>query len=839
LWAVEAATLRGEIVANDDVILQIAEPVSTIACRKCGQAIDVAGQPVFEVILCPSCQTPQKVPVQLGHFLLFDVLGRGGMAAVYRAKDRTLGRQVAIKVMRGEMSEDPQFVANFLREARSAAQINHPNIVQIYAVDEAGGHPYMVMELLDGGRMDEMIAKGDPLDEIFVLKSGLDVAEGLGAATDHGLIHGDVKPANILYDRAGTAKIADFGLARFQQKPMAKGEIWGTPYYIAPEKVRDRKEDHRSDIYSLGATLFHAFALKPPFDGQTATDVVLARLKEPPPPLDQIRPDLHPATRELILRMLDPDPFRRYPTYTSLISDIRETLARVRAARTASVEARKPGKRRTGLRIGLGIAVVLALAAAGTAVALRKRDKPAPTPATTGTVQQTTQPRPPVVLPVQPFSTAEQEKLAKAFEAMGGGNVRDGEQILVGMVKEMPIEHGGRAWIALFLAIPPWMDGKADEVARRVSKLVQAKYETQSDGSPHPSLLPQSLAAVAMGQPLREPPPATGKPWPDWYGAMGRFFQSGAPLAAGKIDQGIEHLDAYLAMQAADPRWPAGLQPVARKLRQQAVDWKSFRSATIDRVKKGQGEAVFGELQRRLAEGRDGLLKADLRRLIDDARKAHDEWKKGEEKRKKAEAEKRKEAEEAERKKKAGADLQKVADYRGLLPGWMARRDFRGALEAARTLDASVGGEAKEGAKFWVETAEALNTLRDFLAERIKASPMRGPQAKRDFGGDVIAASSSGLAILLGGGAGTAERSWDSIQPRAYVDLCAHYLRQANDAEKARFSRALAVYTHNVPALRPMATHFASAAVRAQPALEDAFRKHAPDLLPKEAEKPK
>jgi hypothetical protein len=687
--------------------------------------------------------------------------------------------------------------------------------------------------------MDEMIAKGDPLDEIFVLKSGLDVAEGLGAATDHGLIHGDVKPANILYDRAGTAKIADFGLARFQQKPMAKGEIWGTPYYIAPEKVRDRKEDHRSDIYSLGATLFHAFALKPPFDGQTATDVVLARLKEPPPPLDQIRPDLHPATRELILRMLDPDPFRRYPTYTSLISDIRETLARVRAARTASVEARKPGKRRAGLWIGLGIAVLLALAAAGTAVALRKRDKPAPTPATTGTVQQTIQRRPPVVLPVQPFSAAEQEKLAKAFEAMGGGNVRDGEQILVGMVKEMPIEHGGRAWIALFLAIPPWMDGKADEVARRVSKLVQAKYETQSDGSPHPSLLPQSLAAVAMGQPLREPPPATGKPWPDWYGAMGRFFQSGAPLAAGKTDQGIEHLDAYLAMQAADPRWPAGLQPVARKLRQQAVDWKSFRSATIDRVKKGQGEAVFGELQRRLAEGRDGLLMADLRRLIDEARKAHDEWKKDEEKRKKAEAEKRKEAEEAERKKKAGADLQKVADYRGRLPGWMARRDFRGALEAARALEASVGGEAKEGAKFWVETAETLNALRDFLAERIKASPMRGPQAKRDFGGDVIAASSSGLAILLGGGAGTAERSWDSIQPRAYADLCAHYLRQANDAEKARFSRALAVYTHNVPSLRPMATHFASAAVRAQPALEDAFRKHAPDLLPREAEKPK
>ena len=131
-----------------------------------------------------------------------------------------------------------------------------------------------------------------------------------------------------------------------------------------------------------------------------------------------------------------------------------------------------------------------------------------------------------------------------------------------------------------------------------------------------------------------------------------------------------------------------------------------------------------------------------------------------------------------------------------------------------------------------------MNGLRDFLAERIKASPMRGPQARRDFGGDVIAASSAGLAILIGGGAGTAERSWDSIHPRAYAELCAHYIRQAGDEDKARFSRALAVYTHNVPALRPMATHFAASAIRARPALEAAFKKHAPDLLPKAAEKP-
>lgn len=837
-------------MASDDIILKIAEPVSTIACRKCGQAIDVAGQAVFEVIHCPSCQTQQKVPVQLGHFLLFDVLGRGGMAAVYRALDRTLGRQVAIKVMRGEMSEDPQFVANFLREARSAAQINHPNIVQIYAVDESGGLPYIVMELLGGGRMDEMIAKGSPLDEIFVLKSGLDIAQGLGAAADRGLIHGDVKPANILYDRAGVAKIADFGLARFQQKPMAKGEIWGTPYYIAPEKVRDRKEDQRSDIYSLGATLFHAFALKPPFEGQTATDVVLARLKEPPPSLDQVRADLHPATRALILRMLDPDPFRRYPNYASLVGDMQTTLDLVRRSRETPSGSRSPSKRRIWpwAVLGLLILLILLVLLIGAGIVQKRRGRthpqpgPVPTqpPAATGTVQQTLPQKPPAPLAVQPFSAAEQDTLLKALEAFGRGDMKSGEQTLVGMVKNMPLEHGGRAWIALFLSVPPWMDGNPEEVSRRVSKLVQARYEPQSDGSPHPALLPQSLAAVAMGNPFREPAAPAGKPWPAWYGALARFFQGGSALASGKTDEGLGHLDAYLALPSADPEWPAGLQPVARNLRQKAVDWVAALKAMDARIKAGQGEAVIGELRTRLLEGKDGLLKYDVKRQIDEAKKKHEQWKKDEATQRKKDEEARKKTEADERRKMAEADLQKVAAYRTALPGWMARRDFRGALDAARALESGLPeGDAKTAAKFWVESADTLNSLREFLGPKIKATPMRGPSARREFGGDVIAASASGLVIMFGGGAGTAERSWDSLQPRTFVDLCAHYVQQADDAEKGRFGAALAVYTFHTPNLRPMAQPLAALALRAQPAREEAFRKFVPDLLPPVDAKPK
>jgi hypothetical protein len=184
------------------------------------------------------------------------------------------------------------------------------------------------MELLEGGRLDTMISKGEMLNEALVLKIIADVAEGLNAAATISLIHGDVKPENILLDANGQAKVVDFGLAQFKAKAeggTAHG-IWGTPYYIAPEKLRGHQSDARSDIYSLGGTLFHALALKPPFEGETPMDVVKARLKETAPQLRTSRPDINPELEAIVARMLEADPQKRYPNYTSLLSDIRRVL---------------------------------------------------------------------------------------------------------------------------------------------------------------------------------------------------------------------------------------------------------------------------------------------------------------------------------------------------------------------------------------------------------------------------------------------------------------------------------------------------------------------------------
>ncbi|MCX7009103.1 MAG: serine/threonine-protein kinase, partial [Kiritimatiellaeota bacterium] len=207
-------------MAEHDSIEILADHVEKIACANCGHHLDVSSLPIFTLFNCPECHIQQMVPGKLGNFLLLEELGRGGMGVVYRGMDLALGRPVAIKVMHKSLGDDQQFLDNFLREARAAAAINHRNVVQIFSFGREKGQPYLVMELVDGGRLDAFITSSQPLTEAQALDICLEVAEGLKAAQEAGLMHGDIKPANILFDKKGVAKVADFGLASFirQQK---------------------------------------------------------------------------------------------------------------------------------------------------------------------------------------------------------------------------------------------------------------------------------------------------------------------------------------------------------------------------------------------------------------------------------------------------------------------------------------------------------------------------------------------------------------------------------------------------------------------------------------------
>ncbi len=817
---------------NGDIILEIAQPVGLIACRKCGQTMDVADLPIFQVVYCPVCRAGQKVPAQLKHFLLLDVLGRGGMAVVYRALDRTLERQVAIKVMKGALERDGTYVANFIREARTVAQVSHPNIVQIYMVDEVAGHPFIVMELLDGGRLDEMIAAGRPLGEEFVLRTGLQVAEGLSAAADRGLIHSDIKPANILFDRNGMAKIADFGLARFQQKPSARGEVWGTPYYIAPEKVRERREDLRSDIYSLGATLFHALALTPPFEGETATDVVLARLRHAAPKLTKFRNDLHLATIQVIGRMLEADPQFRYPNYTSLISDLHAAIESRRRGPPSTATTQPIRRPPTGLWIGIGVAAALLLLLAIWALFDQEpATPPSAAPSPSASPSPTSAPPPVASTPLQPFAPKEAQQIAKAFDALATGNTSAYEQHLVEMARSLPTNHAGRAWIALFLAVPPWTEGRLPEVQRRLSKLMQLRFVQQADGSAHPSALPQSLGRLLLEQPYI--PPSASRPLPEWYDPLRRFFLIRGALSDGKINEALEHLDAYLALPESAPSWTRGFQPLARSFRQRIADWQKESEGFAEQARVGESERILQSLREREKDPAWVWFHSNIRQKIAAIEQQSQEAKRADEERRRREEEARRKAEEETRRREEEAELARIAEFRATVATLFAARNFRGAAEAVRSLrDQMKTTGGREATRFWTDACSAAEGLLDHLAARIKAAPYRSTAARRDFGGDVIAVSGNGVLVLLPTGAGTVEKAWRTIPAAAFFEMARSYLPAEGDPQRARLTLALAIYAWAVPELRPAAASLAAAAIKAEPALEAQFKAHLPALLP-------
>src|ERR1041385_624837 len=232
------------------------------------------------------------ISAKVGHFNLLEEIGRGGMGSVFRAFDPSLNREVAIKVLRPDLASDPKFLNDFLQEARAAASISHPHIVQIHFVGEDNAQYYIVMELVKGRTLREMIEKDGPLGEEHALEIAIDVAEGLRAGYKNQMIHGDIKPANIMLSEEAGGKVLDFGLAKLANVEITEqDEVWGSPHYISPERVGQKAEDFRSDVYSLGATLFHALTGRPPFDADTPEKLATMRLNEKPPLLREINPE--------------------------------------------------------------------------------------------------------------------------------------------------------------------------------------------------------------------------------------------------------------------------------------------------------------------------------------------------------------------------------------------------------------------------------------------------------------------------------------------------------------------------------------------------------------------
>jgi serine/threonine protein kinase len=256
------------------------------------------------------------LPVQMQHFELRGVVASGGMGMVFHSFDLVLERIVAIKLMKPELSESPEELEGFYREARACASLNHPNIIHVYHFGEYDNRMFLVMELADNGSMDSRIETHGKMEELHVLDAGIAMASALNEALRHNLTHQDIKPGNILYNRENQPKLIDFGLAKTaQSEAESDDELMGTPYYVAPERIRREPVGWSSDLYSLGATLYHALTGHVPFEAPTANDVVAAHVHTEPTPPNQVQPDITEATSDAIMTTLAKQPEDRFHSY--------------------------------------------------------------------------------------------------------------------------------------------------------------------------------------------------------------------------------------------------------------------------------------------------------------------------------------------------------------------------------------------------------------------------------------------------------------------------------------------------------------------------------------------
>jgi serine/threonine protein kinase len=218
------------------------------------------------------------------------------------------------------MAADPQVLKSFYREARAGAALNHTNIIHIYTFDEYEGVPYLVMELADNGSLDSRIEQNGTVPELTVLDVGIKVASALDSALKQNFLHRDIKPLNILFNAEGEPKLVDFGLAR-RTEDEEEGEdgVWGTPYYVAPEKIRREAETFHSDMYSLGATLYHGLTGHVPFEAETAEGVVAGHVETPLTPPNRVNPAITEPTSEAIAIVMNKNPLDRFPTYDDFI----------------------------------------------------------------------------------------------------------------------------------------------------------------------------------------------------------------------------------------------------------------------------------------------------------------------------------------------------------------------------------------------------------------------------------------------------------------------------------------------------------------------------------------
>ena len=320
-------------------------------CSHCRGILEIVDCEPGEAVACGHCGSAVAVPENrlaagavVGDFVLREELGRGGMGTVYLAHQVSLDRDVAVKILHSQFAEDEHYVANFLREARAAAHLNHPSIVQAYAVGEDDGVHYLAMEYVEGSTLKQVLVHSGRMVPERALAIVTNVAEALEFGwSNQQLVHRDLKPDNIMLTSGGTVKLADLGLARLgSESGEASGEVHGTPQYISPEQLLGKRAQTGADIYSLGATFYHMLSGDFPYSGTSPVEIAGKHLTEPLRPLAEVAPDVPSPLAHVVEVMMAKRPAHRYRDAAELLEDLRRVGQGKAPVRQASPGAQVP-----------------------------------------------------------------------------------------------------------------------------------------------------------------------------------------------------------------------------------------------------------------------------------------------------------------------------------------------------------------------------------------------------------------------------------------------------------------------------------------------------------------
>src|SRR3974390_452016 len=325
------------------------KPLKMVTCPGCDAKVFIPGDlPPLSTEPCKRCGHPIMMPMQMRQFELRSKIASGGQGKVYRAFDIVLERLVAVKILRKELESDPVALENFIREARACASLNHTNIIHIYNFDEFEGQRFLVMELADRGSLDSRIEKQQRIPELDALDIGVKIASALDLALKHNLLHRDIKPGNILFNLDNEPKLVDFGLARSAEaEPESAMVTEGTPYYVAPEKIKRERETPLSDMYSLGCTLYHALTGHVPFEAPTVEELVSAHVHTPLTPPSLLLPEVTQPTSDVLVKVLAKNPSDRYLSYDELLLALSSARSQLLIQQTTQANVGRGAKSKT------------------------------------------------------------------------------------------------------------------------------------------------------------------------------------------------------------------------------------------------------------------------------------------------------------------------------------------------------------------------------------------------------------------------------------------------------------------------------------------------------------